>query len=196
LRLKRSSIPSVISSGIALLALAGCSVNGGSSGAFDSGESTFTPETIRKFSDHPVYWLGTHFERWNLSRILGPYRAGGTISFIYGDCTPRGGDEPSCSPPIDVQVSPLCRHLAPVAANPIWRRRHIRGAPVGTIDNAPVMFTSTVQVKVYQGVPDSGLSLRALRALRSANLVKPVIDATQLIPPAPVPVLEGTRACS
>jgi hypothetical protein len=95
-----------------------------------------------------------------------------------------------------VQVSPLCRHLAPVAANLIWRRRHIRGAPVGTIGKAPVMFTSTVQVKVYQGVPDPGLSLRALRALRSANQVEPVIDATQLIPRAPIPALEGTRACS
>jgi hypothetical protein len=87
-RLKTSSIPSVISSGFALLALAACSVNGGSSGVFDSGKSTFTPETIRKFSDHPVYWLGTQFERWDLSRILGPYRAGGTISFIYGDVLP------------------------------------------------------------------------------------------------------------
>ena len=196
MRLERPSVYWVTSSCIALLALAGCGATGDSTGTFDSGESTFTPETIPKFSDHPAYWLGTRFERWELSRILGPYRPGEPISFIYGDCTPRGGDEPSCVPPIEVQVSPLCQHLAPVAANPIWRRRHIRGAPVGTIDNAPVMFTSTVQVKVYQGVPDAGLSLRALRALRSANRVEPVIDATQPIPAPPVPVLEGKEACS
>jgi hypothetical protein len=51
-----------------------------------------------------------------------------------------------------------------------WKRREVRGAPVGTIDDAPVLFTDRVQVEVYRGQgSDPGLPLRALRALRSVN---------------------------
>ena len=89
------------------------------------------------------------------------------------------------------------RHpLEVVARAPIWRRRSIRGAPVGTIDSAPVMFTSRVQVKVYRGQgSDSGLALRALHALRSANDVAPVLGEDDAIPAAPRAVLAGEAAC-
>jgi hypothetical protein len=42
-------------------------------------------------------------------------------------------------------------HLSNVARAPILRRRRIRGAPVGTIDSAPVLFTRGAQVTVYRG---------------------------------------------
>jgi hypothetical protein len=218
---------------LAVSALSGCGAHGGSRTEFDRQHSSFTPETIRSYSASPLYWLGTRFEDWDLSAILGPSRSDGMISFIYGTCTPSGGDEPSCSPPIEVQVTPLCRHLASVARDPIWRQRRIRGAPVGTsLDGAPVLFSIRAQVKVYATPPrlksppttpkppptppprptsppttpptpatpppprpPHGLSLRALRALRSANHVKPVINANEPIPRAPVDVLAGARAC-
>lgn len=93
--------------------------------------------------------------------------------------------------------SPLCTHLDVVAGAPIWKRRSIRGAPVGTIDSAPVLFSRRVQVKIYRGEgSDPGLPWRALNALRSANDVAPVIGPTDPIP-APAPgVLAGTRACA
>jgi hypothetical protein len=216
---------------LAVSALYGCGAHGGSRTGFDRKHSSFTPETIRSYSASPLYWLGTRFEHWDLSAILGPSRSDGMISFIYGTCTPSDGDQPSCTPPIEVQVTPLCRHLASVARDPIWRQRRIRGAPVGTNDNASVLFSIKAQVKVYASPPPPktppttptpppppvptgppaasptrptpppprpphGLALRALRALRSANHVKPVINANELIPPAPVVVLAGTRACS
>jgi hypothetical protein len=60
-----------------------------------------------------------------------------------------------------------------------------------------VLFTSRVQVKVYRGQgSDPGLPMRALRALRSANAVEPVIDAGDPIPPAPRAVLAGTAPCA
>jgi hypothetical protein len=222
---------------LAVSALSGCGANGDSRAGFDRKHSTFTPETIRSYSGSPLYWLGTRFERWDLSAILGPSRDG-TISFIYGTCKPSDGEQPSCTPPIEVQVTPLCRHLASVARDPIWRQRRIRGAPVGTsLDDAPVLFSIRAQVKVYATPPPRtrptttpkppptppprptappatppttpptpptpppprpphGLAVRALRALRSANHVKPVITANEPIPPAPVAVLTGARACS
>lgn len=72
----------------------------------------------------------------------------------------------------------------------------MRGAPVGTIDSAPVLFTDRVQVKVYRGQhADPGLPLRALRALRSVNSVGQAIGAHDSIPAPPTGVLAGTRPC-
>lgn len=83
-----------------------------------------------------------------------------------------------------------------VANAPTWQRRRVRGAPVGTID-APVLFTNRVQVKVYRGEgSDSGLPLRALRALRSANEVEPVLEPGEPIPAASRAVLSGAAPCS
>jgi hypothetical protein len=116
---------------------------------------------------------------------------------VYGDCTPSNGEQPSCVPPLQLQIQPLCAHLGDVARAPIWKRRSIRGAPVGTIDSAPVLFTETVQVKAYRGEgSDPQLAWRALTALRSLNDVPPVIDAAEPIPPPPDGVLEGERPCA
>ncbi len=151
-------------------------------------------ESARQFDDYPLYWLGEHFERWDLEHV--DIRPNGFSTFIYGKCTPRG-EEPSCTPPLELQIQPLCIHLEAVARAPIWRERRVRGAPVGTIDSAPVLFTSGAQVKVYRGEgSDPAVSMRALHALRSINDVAPVIDSTGPIRgPAPG-VLAGTHPCA
>jgi hypothetical protein len=119
------------------------------------------------------------------------------VTFGYGTCELPAGSDGGCAPPLQIQIQPLCAHLEAVARAPIWRRRQVRGAPVGTIDSAPVLFTNRVQVKVYRGQgSDPALPMRALRALRSANAVGPAIDADDPIPPATEPVLAGRVACS
>jgi len=154
-------------------------------------------DAARRFDAFPLYWVGKRFESLELNRILGLDGTTKFVTFIYGDCKPHGSDEPSCTPPLQIQVFPLCAHLDVVASAPIWKRRSIRGAPVGAIDSAPVLFTSGAQVKVYRGEGTvAGLPTRALRALRSINQVQPVIAPSGNIP-APAPgVLEGTRSCS
>jgi hypothetical protein len=150
-----------------------------------------------RFEAFPLYWAGQRFERWNLAVVDGLDGPARFVTFIYGTCTPHDGDEPSCVPPIEIQVSPLCSHLEVVAARPIWRRRRIRNAPVGSNpDGAPVLFSSRAQVKVYRGEgTDRGVAQRVLRALRSLNRVSPVIRSTGSIPAPPHSVLAGTRAC-
>jgi hypothetical protein len=144
----------------------------------------------RRFDRHPLYWVGERFERWELEH----FDAGNFVTFVYGRCEP--GEAGGCPPPLEIQIQPLCAHLEVVARAPIWRRRSVRGAPVGTIDSAPVLFTNRVQVKVYRGEgSDPGLPMRALRALRSANEVEPVIGAGDPIPPAPRAILSGSRRC-
>jgi hypothetical protein len=150
----------------------------------------------KTFTAFPLYWVGDRFERWSLATVEGLHDPAEFVTFIYGTCTPHGGDEPSCTPPLEIQVFPLCAHIEVVERAPIWMRRRIRGAPVGTIDSAPVLFTRGAQVKVYRGEgSDRGLPARALRALRSINRVPPVIGPAEPIPPPAPGVLDGTRRC-
>jgi hypothetical protein len=155
-------------------------------------------DEARRFHAYPLYWVGERFEKWKLDTILGLDGRGQFVTLTYGTCRPQGGEQPSCSPPLQLQVSPLCPHLAVVSASPAWKHRHIRGAPVGrNPDGAPVLLSRGAQVKVYRGEgSDSGVSLRALHALRSLNRVPPVITSEGRIP-APAPgVLAGTRKCA
>ncbi len=154
----------------------------------------------RAFERHPLYWVGERFETWELERIdvSNPQ----LVTFSYGTCEiedpdgPFGSEGGTCTIPLQIQIQPLCAHLRSVARAPIWRRRQVRGAPVGTIDSAPVLFTNRVQIKVYGGQgADPGLPMRALRALYSANSVQPVLARGDSIPPAPRPVLEGAKVC-
>ena len=179
---RRSSRPLVA---VALTLLAGC-----------SGGAKPDIRKASQFDAFPLYWVGERFGDWNLKTIEGLDGRSALVSLIYGDCKPKGGEQPSCTPPLEIQISPLCTHLAAVAAAPIWRRRRIRGAPVGTIDSAPVLFTRAAQVKIYRGEgSDAGAPMRALHQLRSLNRVPPVIGATGPISAPPAGVLKGTRPC-
>lgn len=149
------------------------------------------------FQAYPLYWLGESFEGHDIETIAGLGDQGAPVVLIYGTCSPSGGLEPTCALPLQVQISPLCAQLDYVAHAQIWRTRRIRGAPVGTIDGAPVLFTRRTQIKVYRGEEtDSGSALRALAALRSLNDVAPVISMSDPIPPPAPGILGGDRTCT
>jgi hypothetical protein len=176
-----------VAAAVSVLAVSGC--------AQTVGEGDPDVDAARGFDRYPLYWVGERFEEWELEHV--ELDRAGFSTFVYGTCEIDAGTDGGCPPPLQIQVQPLCSHLEAVARAPIWRRRHVRGAPVGTIDSAPVLFTSRVQVKVYRGQgADAGLAMRALGALRSANDVEPVIEADDRIPAAPRAVLAGTAPCS
>lgn len=178
--------PKLLVVAVATATIAGCASDGDGDPDLDA---------ARDFTRHPLYWVGERFEKWDLEHV--DVGTSEFATFIYGTCEPPDGIDGGCPPPLQLQIQPLCAHLEAVARAPIWRRRQIRGAPVGTIDGAPVLFTNRVQVKVYRGQgSDPGLPMRALRALRSANDVAPVIDAGDRIPAARRAVLAGTAPCS
>ena len=159
------------------------------------GEGDPDIEAARSFDGYPLYWVGEHFEQWDLEHVS--VRPGGFTTFSYGTCEIEVGTDGGCPVPLQIQIQPLCTYLDVVARAPIWKRREVRGAPVGTIDGAPVLFTNRVQVKIYRGQgSDPRLPMRALRALQSVNVVEPVIDADDAISPAPRTVLSGAAPCS
>lgn len=151
----------------------------------------------RGFAAFPLYWLGPRFEKWDLVAIQGLRAPRQFVSFLYGRCTPSDGEQPSCTPPFEIQISPLCSHLDVVAADPAWSTRRVRGAPVGrNPDGAPILFSRRTQVKVYRGQgSDPELPLRVLRALRSLNRVAPVVRAHDSIAGPARGVLAGSRSC-
>ena len=113
----------------------------GCSGTRTVGGGTPDLDAARRFERHSLYWVGEHFEKRDLERVGIGNNA--FVSFSYGTCKlPQGIDPGGCSVPLEIQIQPLCMQLDVVARAPIWRRRQIRGAPVGTIDSAPVMFTN------------------------------------------------------
>ena len=166
------------------LAASGCSVGNDVSGDL---------EKAREFDAFPLYWAGERFEELDVSYAeLGSPAPAAT--FVYGTCEITG--DHGCAPPLAIQIFPLCFHLTEATANRAWTRRQIRGAPVGLFDVAPVMFTRYTQIKVYRGQgSDPGMALRALRALRSLNDVRPRIGPTSSIPGAASAVLGGTAPC-
>jgi hypothetical protein len=172
--------------GATLIALAGgCS--------FDHGPDI---ESATNFDRFPIYWLGADFEGRELSHVTAEDWSTAAV-LIYGTCDPSSALEPSCQPPISVQIFPLCHHLDSVALPPRERPRVIRGAPVGTQDGAHVLLTQRTQIKVYRGEgTDPGIALRALEVVRSLNSVSPVISATDPIPPPPPGVLDRKRPCT
>ena len=178
------------------LALSSCSTWGG--GAPEPPPGQPDVRAARDFDAYPLYWLGLRFERWDLYYVSVGEQ--GSTS-VYGKCEisdPDGlfGDGGSCTPPLAVQIRPLCAHLGIVARDRTWEGRAVRGAPVGTHDAAPVLFTDRVQVKVYRGQgSDGGSPMRALRALRSANDAPPVIDPEDPIPAPSRGVLTGRTRC-
>ena len=180
---------------VLVLVAAGC--GGAGSLGHDSNRAKGEIQAAKQFQSFPLYWAGEQFESWPVSDILLPPNEGEFATIVYGDCTPTGGDEPSCDPPIALQIMPLCRHLRVVAGTPSWRRRQVRGAPVGTnLDGAPVLFSARVQVKVYRGEGTRpGLELRVLRALRSLNSVPPLLAPSGPIPAPSRKVLAGSEAC-
>jgi hypothetical protein len=178
-RLGRSLVTLLGTAGLALLA--GCAFNN---------DPDLT--SARNFERFPVYWAGQTFEGRELTRVQAEEWSV-AVMLMYGTCTPDGGFEPSCNPPIQIQIFPLCYHLDAVALPPRARRVTIRGAPVGAQDGAPVLLTRETQIKVYRGEgTDPGIGLRVLRSLRSLNSVSPVITPRGPIPP-PRPVVLATR---
>jgi hypothetical protein len=157
----------------------------------------------RAFRGFPLYWVGERFEGFDLRYVDVPGRAG-FATLVYGECDvedpdgvlgPEGG---SCTPPLQIQIAPLCFHLDVVARAQTWRRRSVRGAPVGSNpDGAPILFTRGAQIKVYRGDGSTlGLAFRALGAIRSLNRVPPVVAPTDPIPGPDPRVLAGSVACS
>ena len=175
----------------ALAVTTGCTRN--ESQRFDRENSDYTPATIAGFDAFPIYWTGTHFGPYKLTSIT--YKpSDGFITLIYGTCTPEGGDEPTCTDPVEIQQAPICFHLTEAARSRRWRHRSARGAPIGAFGGGPVLFARRTQIKVYAR-DGYDQAVEVFDALQSANRLAPVVAPGEPIPAASEAVLTGDRPC-
>jgi hypothetical protein len=166
----------------AAIGLLGCT---GSMETITVGEGDPDIEAARQFDRYPLYWVGEHFEGWDLEHVdvtaVKSDERGRRLEmavFRYGTCELQVSADGGCGLPLVIEIRPFCTRPDAVASG-----RHIRGAPLNfTYAGVLVLYTDRVRITVYTELA-RGRDLRALRALRSVNDVPPVIDADDPIPP-------------
>lgn len=145
-----------------------------------------------------TYWLGTSFEALPLTSRSYSCSAGGgeptrmnEMSYVYGDCQPDPRqDEPSCSPPLEVQTFPACdRNLSlyglggglSIGAH----RLRLRGVPAISVveDSRLELFTGDVTVVIF--ADSRAQARRAAAVLERAPADRAVASAETLPPPVP-----------
>lgn len=132
---------------VALLAVAGCG------GSEREPSSAVPPQS---------YHLGDEFDGLPLSDVLPPAQgAGGSTSFIYGDCQPSGSDG-GCAPPLEVQTWIECSRPPRV---PESRLEEVRGALVETDPREArvEVFTGTNTVVIFGTAERASAAVQELR---------------------------------
>jgi hypothetical protein len=160
-----------------VLALAGC--GGESSEDVRASDSPPGLDEARGFADFTLYYLGDSFRglpltEVDVSRAFG-YR---NWTFIYGECTPVDGSEPSCSPPLQIQNWSICarfpaRYAGQAGRAPATVRVH--GARTLRAGGGTDLYTGRTAVVLFGGAQDSVIrSLRPLRRKAADRLPRPV----------------------
>jgi hypothetical protein len=144
-------------------------------------------QAARQFDRYPLYWVGKRFEGVPLTLVSIDKSS---VTFIYGTCTIALPADGGCGPTLQIQIWPRCIELAAAESG-----QRIRGAPLNySYGGDPLLNTRRVEVRVFTGEGSTwGMKFRALRALRSANRVPPIIDADD---PIPAPGRKRDSRCS
>jgi virginiamycin B lyase len=150
---------------------------------------------------YPVYWAGEEVAGLPLTGFegtAGSIKKSGWTSF-YGNCELAGTDHPSCSPPLQIQVTSTCRRWAS-ALDRNQKLFGLRGAQAywfpglpleggGVAEVGPLeVFTGRVTAVIF--ADSKKLSFAAARALRSVRQAQPAP-----LPPPALGSLGGELAC-
>lgn len=96
-------------------------------------------------SGRNLYYLGPRYRGLALTAWLDE----GLVTAVYGSCTPSGGLEASCVPPIEIQTVQL--HVAP--GDPVWagctRRVDVRGAAAVEIGGDLMLLPGNIGVQIH-----------------------------------------------
>jgi hypothetical protein len=158
------------------------------------GEEGPTLSEVEKFDAYPLYYAGGEIAGNKLDDISGednwqrnPDQQSVGFTFFYGTCELEGGDHPSCSPPIQIQVSSICdRHLG------LYRGRpevfDLRGAKASANGGGLEIFTDRTAVVIFG---ERKLFKPAIQQLRRLGQDTP---PSRLPPPVPG-ALRGKLPC-
>lgn len=159
-------------------------------GESESPASTSELTAAESYDDYALYYVGSSFGNLPLtSAALGP--GSGTDrkrawDFIYGDCTPSGGDAPSCAPPLDVQNWSICTRFPARYPGPTPETTTVHGAETLPAGGGLDVYTGQTTVVIF-GANKS-------QVIRSLIPVGDDAGPNKLPPPAPGS-LEGKLPC-
>ncbi|HEX7244072.1 MAG TPA: hypothetical protein VF245_00730 [Solirubrobacterales bacterium] len=158
------------------------------------GEDGPTLSEVEKFDAYPLYYAGGEIAGNELDDISGedswqrnPDQRSVGFTFFYGTCELEGGDRPSCSPPIQIQVSSICdRHLGLYKGRP--EVSDLRGAKASANGGGLEIFTGRTTVVIFG---EHKLFRPAIQQLRRLGQDTP---PSRLPPPVPG-ALRGKLPC-
>jgi hypothetical protein len=141
----------------------------------------------KRFQGFTLYYLGDSFHGLRLTHAGGPGRAGlRTWSSIYGTCTPSGGSEPSCAPPLEIQNWSICDRFAAIYPGRTPHTVTARGAETLPAGGGLDVYTGRTTVVIFGG--DQRSVLKSLRRVAD--------DRRPHVLPAPVPgSIDGELPC-
>lgn len=172
---------------VGALIVSGCQGDGTSNGA-DRSRLEQQVAVARTYRGFPLYSAGMKVGNLPLTAVdRGAEHFGESVTFIYGTCE-GSGDEPSCSPPLQIQVTSLCNRLPKDLGihrvSPTRLRGAVTGAAEAGADNGGDLsiYVRGATITIYGG--SHGLDLRAVRALRGANRLARGVKAGEPLPAA------------
>ncbi len=125
-----------------------------------AGQIRWTIGDARQFEEFTLYWLGESFQGLPLTEIVrhryqpGPGTRPGMLGenivlFVYGDCTPSGGDG-GCPVPLAVRVEPYCSRPPEMLARAVKEGPplDIRGALGQQVGTDILLWTGDAKVSV------------------------------------------------
>jgi hypothetical protein len=151
--------------------------------------------SAQRFTGFPLYWDGMRVGKLALTGVYeAPEHMGEAFTFIYGTCV-ESGDEGTCPPPLQVQVTSLCNRL-PGQVGVRRLRVRMRGALTSAAeagaDNAGdvSLYVKGATITIY----GSGAKLRrqAISLLQGANRLARNATVRKPLPAASRQELGGT----
>jgi hypothetical protein len=209
MRLRPAIVLTLVATAVAALAV-GVATSAQQQDPFRSDLSTFNAETVRTFSDFPLYSLGPQFEGLPLTAIVRvnrelarKARAGfgvpdnrtNHVTFVYGTC---GG---GCVPPLQVQIWPACdRTLQDYYFNVPgggpsrpYETATIRGVPAAKFEDMLEIYSGTVTIVIFGDSAEQ--QERAAQKLVSANVLAGSVSAGEPLPAPVAGAMEGKLQC-
>jgi hypothetical protein len=143
----------------------------GVSACGDSGPDSSDIAKVKEEASFPILWLGTTFEGNRIHDLLtGPSAGPYDVFIAYGDCTPRGEDHPSCSPPVELQEQSATGGF-PIAGRPILY--HGPGNAVTYHEGGGIVILSgRTYVKIFADRPAE--AARTLRPIGQESSGRPL----------------------
>lgn len=158
-----------------MVMLSACGGSGPTSGARGSGL-----DRARSFRDYALYYLGDSFHGHPLT-FAGPGPGSGNHlrrawSFVYGNCTPSGGEE-GCAPPLEIQNWSICTRFPALYPGLTPKTSPVHGAETLPAGGGLDVYTGHTTVVIF--------GEDKLAVVRSLTRVSDGAVADALTPPAP-----------